>query len=246
MRARTRRSLPIAVGLALLVVLAGCTGGGAPYEGAPSAEQVEQSHEEALRDAGSYTYNQTVTVNASIVEVTSNTTAAVELDPEAYLLQSQTGEGRFAVYAPADDRPYVRSQFGDTITYERGENESVPNASRFVTPPVSDLSSSFDFTANGTTEVDGTTTYVYEANLSTLNESAVGPVGESLAEAEATNATVTVYVRSDGLVKRLDYEFVVEGFGSPARLSLTLTYEDVGSTTVDEPSWLEEARTATN
>ncbi|MFC7098647.1 DUF7537 family lipoprotein [Halobaculum marinum] len=246
MRAGTQRSLWLAAGLALLVALAGCTGGGAPYDGAPSAEEVEQGHEEALRDAGSFTYNQTVTVNASFVQVTSNTSAAVELDPDTYLYRSQTGDSTVEVYAPADGQPYVRSQSGSTIRYDRAENDSVPNASRFASPPLDDLASDFDFAANGTAQVDGEQTYVYEANLSTLNESAVGPIGEALADADATDATVAVYVRSDGLVKRVAYDFVVEGFGEPARFSLTLTYEDVGSTTVAEPSWLEEAQSATN
>ncbi|WP_284014177.1 DUF7537 family lipoprotein [Halobaculum litoreum] len=246
MRAGTRRSLWIAAGLALLVALAGCTGGGAPYESAPSAEEVEAGHEEALREAGSFTYNQSVSVNGSLFDVTSDTTAAVDLDGDAYLVETRTGDSGVAVYAPGGERPYVRTQSGNTIRYERGENGSVPNASRFVAPPLSELSDSFEFAANGTAQVDGTRTYVYEANLSTLNESAVGPVGEALAEAEATDATVRVYLRSDGLVKRVRYAFVVDGFGEPTRLSLTLTYEDVGSTTVDEPSWLSEAESATS
>ena len=150
------------------------------------------------------------------------------------------------MYAPADDRPYVRTQAGSTIRYERAENESVPDASGFTTPPVAELAGAFNFSANGTAEIDGTQAYVYEANVSTLNESAVGPIGEALADAEATDATVEVYVRSDGLVKRVDWTLVVEGFGEPTRLSVTVTYEDVGSTTVAEPSWLEEARSATS
>ncbi|MFC7068353.1 DUF7537 family lipoprotein [Halobaculum lipolyticum] len=247
MGAGTRRSLWIAAGVALLVVLAGCTGGGgAPYEEPPSAEQVEAGHEEALRDAGSYTYTQSVRVNGSFVDVTSNTTAAVELDPETYRWRQETGDGSLEIYAPADDRPYVRTQAGSTIRYERADNDSVPNASAVATVPLSDLSEGFDFTANGTAQVDGERTYLYEANLSTLNESAVGPIGEAFADADATEATVDVYVRSDGLVKRVDWTFVVEGFGEPTRLSLTLAYEDVGSTTVEEPSWLEEAQSATS
>ena len=246
MGAGTRRSLGIAAALALLVVLAGCTGGGAPYEGAPSAEQVEAGHEEALREAGSYTYNQSVSVNGSLIDVTSNTTAAVELDPETYVWTQETDDRSLAIYAPADDRPYVRTQTGSTIRYERADNESVPNVSAFATPPLAELSDGFDFAANGTAQVDGERTYLYEANLSTLNESAVGPVGEALAEADATDASVDVYVRSDGLVKRVDWTVVVEGFGDPTRLSLTLTYEDVGSTTVEEPSWLAEAESTTS
>ncbi|QZP37840.1 DUF7537 family lipoprotein [Halobaculum magnesiiphilum] len=246
MGAGTRRSLWIAAGVALLVVLAGCTGGGAPYDGPPSAEDVEDGHEEAIRDAGSYTYNQTVSVNGSVIDVTSNTTAAVELDPETYVWEQETGDGSLSVYAPADDRPYVRTRAGNTIRYDRPENESVPNVSGFTTPPVAELAGAFDFSANGTAQVDGTRTYVYEANVSTLNESAVGHVGEALADAEATDATVEVYVRSDGLVKRVDWQVVVEGLGEPTRLSVTITYENVGSTTVEEPSWLEEAKSATS
>ena len=246
MGAGTRRSLWIAAGVALLVVLAGCTGGGAPYDGPPSAETVENGHEEAIRDAGSYTYNQTVAVNGSVIDVTSTTTAAVELDPKTYVWERETGDGSLSVYAPADDRPYVRTQAGSTIRYERAENESVPNASGFTTPPVAELAGTFNFSANGTAQVDGTRTYVYEENVSTLNESAVGPIGEALADAEATDATVEVYVRSDGLVKRVDWQLVVEGFGDPTRISLRITYEDVGSTTVEEPSWLAEAESATS
>ncbi|MFC6785460.1 hypothetical protein ACFQFH_05895 [Halobaculum halobium] len=246
MGAGTRRSLWIAAALALLVALAGCTAGGAPYEGAPTAEEVEAGHEDALRDAGSYTYTQTVSVNGSFVDLTSNVTAAVETDPETYLVTQETGDGSVSVYHPSDDRPYVRTQAGNTIRYERADNESIPGADAFATPTLTELSSGFNFSANGTAQVDGEETYVYEANLTTLNESAVGPIGETLAEADSTEATIQVYVRADGLVKRVSYELVVEGFGDPTRLTLTSTYEDVGSTTVDEPSWLSEAESATN
>jgi hypothetical protein len=47
-------------------------------------------------------------------------------------------------------------------------------------------------------------------------------------------------------VRRVDWQFVVEGVGEPVGLSLTTTYENVGSTTVDEPLWLDEARSATS
>jgi hypothetical protein len=133
-----------------------------------------------------------VSVNGSFIEVTSNTTAAVEADPETYRWRQETGDGSVSVYAPADGRPYVRTQAGNTIRYDRPENESLPDAGGLVTPPLSDLAGAFNFSANGTAEVDGTRTYVYEANASTLNDSAVGPIGEALAEAESTDATIEV------------------------------------------------------
>lgn len=250
MRPPNRRRLPLVTALLVaLVALSGCTavglGGGAPYDGVPTAEEVEAGHAAALREAGSFTYNGSTTVNASFVEVTSDTVARVELDPATLLVDSGTGETTVSLYAPAEGTAYVRTRSGSTVRYERADGASTPNVSRLLSPPVADLSSSFDFAANGTAEVDGTRTYVYEANASTVNGSATGPLGEALARAEQTEISITLYVRSDGLVKRVDYEVVLTGFGEPARLSAVVTYEDVGSTTVEPPSWLAEAETAT-
>jgi hypothetical protein len=234
-----------AVSLAVALTLAGCVGTAAPYEGSPSPETVEANHEQALRDAGSFTYRSAVNADAGIVTVSANTTAAVELSPDAQSITVNSTGTNYALYAPPEGQAYQRVTAGDTVSYERVDNESVPNASQWVTPPLANVTRAYDFSPNGTEQVGGERTWVYEANTSTLNESTAGPLAEALADREVTNTTIRLYVRSDGLVKRLSYRTVATIAGSEVSVTARVEYTDVGSTRVAEPSWLGDARSVT-
>lgn len=237
------RSLSLGVvTLAILVALAGCLGGGAPYKQSPPPEKVEQKHTTALRDAGSFIYNSHTSTDAAIIERSANVTAAVELDPSTRLVRVTESGDTSALYVPPNGQPYSREVDGDTVEYDRISNDSVRNVSRYMQPPLENLTRSYTFARNGTTTIGGQKTWVYRANASTLNESTAGPIAETVSELENVNTTITLYIRSNGLVKRVSYRASATVAGQSVSLTYRLTYTDVGSTDVTEPSWLDEAK----
>lgn len=242
---RSTATLSVVV-LAVLVALAGCTGGGAPYGESPSPEKVEQQHASALREAGSFTYNSQVRADAAVVDLSTNVTAAVELDPNTRLVRVNSSELSSVLYVPPSGQPYSRSIEGETVEYERVSNESVRNVSRYIHPPLANLTRSYDFARAGTATVAGQKTWVYRANATTLNESTAGPLAETISELETLNTTIRLYVRSDGLVKRVSYHVDATVLSEEISLTYRVTYTDVGSTDVTAPSWLDQAKSVAN
>lgn len=236
---------PVAVGVVALVVvaaLAGCLGAGAPYEGSPPPEQIEQRHVDALRGAGSFTYRARLDANASVAQFSTNVTAAVQYDPASRLVEVNTSQASESRYVPPEGPAYGRVVAGDSVTYRRLDAASIQNVSRYERPPLSNLTRAYDFERAGTATVDGEKTWVYRANATTLNESAVGPVGEAASQLENVHTTIRLYVRSDGLVKRLQYRVDATVMGRDLSLTYRVTYTDVGSTAVTAPDWLDEAK----
>jgi hypothetical protein len=88
----------------------------------------------------------------------------------------------------------------------------------------------------GTVTRNGTTMTKYEAT---------GPgyyASDELAgESSVESYTSTVLIDEDGLVRLFHQEVVVEGGGETVIEETTLRFEDVGTTTVTEPEWVENA-----
>jgi hypothetical protein len=251
----TRTQL-LSIALALLLVLAGCTGADAPSDATPVAgggdggaddpDDFDVSDPETvLRDAGSFTSTWRFTVTDADGETTtmSNSFAvniAENRTSEAFSVvgESVTNYERYV----ADGTSYTR--FGE-------DEEAFYQVTPFQGDPISfalargaafaydDLS---DAEAVGTESFDGVSVTRYEYRDPLLWQQ----YGTS-AFAGEENVTVTDFVLvslvdDDGLARSTGWTLTGENeAGEEVRAEWRFELTDVGSTTVPDPDWLEEA-----
>lgn len=229
--------------LVLVVATAGCTAGpgGPPYASPLDAATVAAGHRAALDDAGSYT----VVVNSSATFLGksmpgTSIRAAVDGHANRGLVTAATAIGNVSTYV--DDGTVYQRLVAGTTQYQVA-NRSVDLRELFdphVEGPVANVT----FVANGTTTLGGERVWVYRANATGPNATLDQPIVSGV----TTSAVDTVlYVRSDGLVRRAVTNATVadsEGNRYGTYVS-SVTYERVGSTTVDPPAWIAAARNAT-
>lgn len=246
-RSRSSRSRTAAVLLLVaLTVLAGCTssslsplGESQPYETPLNATEVEQGHAAALEDAGSATV--LFQMDSSFGDTSagaSNATIAVDFESGAMYATANVSFGTTETYYAPDGTGYTRFKSGDQVQYERVSEK--PNVSDLTSVDFEQLTQELNFSANGTATVDGEKTWVYEAQNST-------DFGEFGGEGEGAtmNVSATLYITSDGLVKQMAVATDGGAGDTTVSFSLTQTYTKVGSTTVEEPDWLDEAKEQT-
>ncbi|MFC7046445.1 hypothetical protein ACFQH6_14455 [Halobacteriaceae archaeon GCM10025711] len=223
------------------VVLAGCTGlpgGGAPYETPLNGTEMDARHTAALQDAGSYTYDSTT--NTTLFDQSTNVNATVKMDREANttLVTADSAFGEMAVYVPPDGPGYQRLGTGSDARYERLDER--PNVSRFTGTDFANLTTRYEFAQNGTTTLDGETVWVYEANETNVTETAFADEIN-----RSTNVSIRLYAREDGLVTRTDAHLTVDTPIGTQSFAIVRTYTAVGETTVEEPSWVADAKERT-
>jgi hypothetical protein len=267
----SKRTLLI-VFVVLLVTLAGCSGGpgddggdsdsdgtetddGGPDDQAMSAlggsgEEVMQAHQAALEDQETFT----VVVNTTLSNFDVGTGQAAGSDSGTidglFEVDSTTGEtygvmtigstqGTMTIeqYSPPNEEvSYTRMEMGGQPFYSRTETGGVmQNASM---PGDASFFDAVEFESEGTVTRDGRTLekYVVTGTDQVAEESVFGGT--------VSDITMTVFVdQSTGLLSEVDWEYTYEGpDGQQADSEMRFRYEAVGSTTVTQPDWLEEAK----
>lgn len=216
-----------------------------------------QRYADALRSAGSFTIE-------TQFEYTNETGVVLGLNTKTQLnLQNDRGyeNGTFTLQPlgtfvsstyTAGDTTYERSVFFGQTQYSKGTAPYGPMSS--VTPvnfssAVGDIddnltSSGVRFTETGTSTVRGVSVTEYTASGDDLGDLFQG-------SAPADNATVTggemvLYVDSSGIFRQYNVtvNYRTED-GEQAELTFSQVVYAVGSTTVPEPGWLEEAKQQT-
>ena len=196
--------------------------------------------------------NYTVSLNASSVSQTSTTrlnatTRADVADQRAYSILNTTAY---------DVTSSTETYYGPTATYNRtttslsdetdygGVAEPFAESFNSTRPPVDDFLRGADYEAAGTTTRSGETLRRYEAteltNLSTF-------VPSDVPEENVTDYNVTFLVDRSGVIRTFSSAVTytgVEGGSATTRLRLRVT--NPNDTAVEEPGWLDEARTAVN
>lgn len=243
------------VAVAAMLVLAGCGGGGGgagtgtatqtatPTETAtpaPTVETVEypdgmsaggfenatlflNDHRDAMTSGPSYAVRMEVTAGQETQTLRSST------DPDSERIRSQTdrnGDLDYEIYY-ADGTQYVRqvndgnSSYGSTNATFRSAAEGL-NGGQFLTTVVL-----LDLEASDVTVEGDQTVITYDIQ---------GPRSSSEGIAEADG---TVRMNTDGQLVSFEYDLVsTEG----REVSVTWERTDVGSATVEEPGWLEQAQ----
>lgn len=173
----------------------------------------------------------------------------VQADGDSLTTTTYTADGE-----TAEER--VLSQDGETRTEYRYDTEPYDgdvqpvNESEVVDRALlRAIGTDIDWTYAGTDTVDGETVARFEASgvenvsgFSAGDAATDGDVGSNVSADSNDTVEAAVLVDGDGVVRQFEYTLVTEQDGVPVRLSLTVDVTGVGQTTVDEPSWLDEAR----
>jgi len=204
----------------------------------------------AVESAGSYTsHTESVfSLNTSLRQsrTLTNTTTRVDLDARhgsrttTQTVAVPTQATNSAVVYTDGNTSYRRvntSQGVDYATQTGAGSQIVPVNTTAYGQNYTVLTDSFEYEANGTATVAGTTTVRYTSTNLTDTSYFVGN-----SNATISNATSTMYVDADNVVRRASLSYTIEGTGGSSQTDLTITLTDIGSTTVEEPDWLSDAQ----
>ncbi|WP_115863169.1 DUF7537 family lipoprotein [Halorussus litoreus] len=236
-----------------LVALAGCTGG-LPGGDEPTLDDVSYpdgvsengtnvsalstAHSEALENE-SFGLTVDASVNASSINQSIRIDAAVGADRDNIRADTNASGQQTSMYLTPETR-YTRVATDDGVTYDA--QERTPTAMQLVPASYSGASylDQFAGMANATPtdvrEVNGTTLVVLEADGSTATDN------ES---ANLVDYNATLLVDEQGVVHSMTVELAATSQGQRSTTRLSMDIYDVGETTVEDPSWLDEARNRT-
>ncbi|MGB9965148.1 hypothetical protein [Halobacterium sp. CBA1126] len=250
-----------AVAVAALLVFAGCSAGGdggattAPetngatadgepvYDSPLDAATVAENHESVVRDAGTFTLTTTLTQSQGDRSSTRESSTALNVDSGAYFSNRTVGTRNVQQFGYGNGTAFQRVTAGGQTQYMVLQQS--PNVSQLTSAQLSLFVGLFNFSHAGTESVDGTETDVYEASgVEDLNESAPGFAGLDVENVSSIDAHVRI--TDEGLVKQFGYSLTLSTGSSEASVSTDQRYVDVGSTSVSEPAWLDDARENTS
>jgi hypothetical protein len=260
-------SRTVVVVVAVLMLSAGCLGGGGEVADATGSggsddgggdEALELTDaEQALRDAGSFTVVWTYRgVDASGTENEVTQEFYVNLDDGRSLSvvssarDGQPDGGSMAQFF-ADGVTYVRSGPADSPTYFSYEQQTTdPLATAIGFSQARTYGATDDLSFAGSETFDGVPVERYElseASSQLVQAGSAAGVATGSGTAEVTDFHYTVLVDADGLSRSESWSFEGEtedGQRVSGEWEYSLT--DVGSTVVDDPAWLAEAKAASN
>ncbi|MEF8785162.1 MAG: hypothetical protein V5A45_04455 [Haloarculaceae archaeon] len=263
---RLRRLLLTAT-VALLVATAGCSGltgddgnsdgvSGSGYDVAGSdldGQTLTDATSDTVESAGSFTVETTSTFTTSQggqeQTSTSDSTLRVNLDDDRGIRNQTrtidsgdgTREQSTVVYTDGSTSYRKQTAQGET-SYDQqdGEPQSFggiqPVNTTAFAQNYTGIVDGFAWEQSGSSEVDGVAVTEYsltgEPDRDTLG------LGEN---ATIEDASGTLYVDSDGAVRQADIAYTVTTQQGTTSIDATTHLSNVGSTTVEEPSWLSEA-----
>ncbi|MFC4552720.1 MULTISPECIES: DUF7537 family lipoprotein [Halorussus] len=259
--------------LVVCLVLAGCTGGTGRTDtttatptvetagsspsstattavranGSASGRRLAADHADALAAAESFTRRWSASLSSSVDGTTEtlslNRTARVDADGELFLRETTAGtitETRYV--SPSGDR-YGRTELSgrDTVKYHRPGDDYAVEAYRNRSAET--VVDAFEFEADGATTLDGERVRVYAAtSLSQVRHPDANVTRFDPEDVTALDACA--YVDGSGLVRKFTYRVEADVDGVNRTFAVRFAYEDVGSTDVQAPSWLGEAKDA--
>lgn len=242
------------VAVVALLALAGCTSlGGTPssdpqsdpvYETPLDANAVTDRHVDALRDAGTFTLDSNTSFGTAD-ETRGHHTEVIraDLDSGRLFVVSRQTSGAFQVYRFGNGTAYERRVSGGESAYVNASG-SVHEPSAWLGRGVTTAIRLYSFEYAGTDDVDDERVHVYEAEGPSSLDTPADLFGDAT-DPTVESARATLLVRDDGLVTRVDYEYVVTAEEWTQVSSVTRTYDDVGSTDLSPPVWIPVARNAT-
>lgn len=235
--------------------------------------QLSEDHTSQLESAGSYTVDSHLTIESANQSAQIDSSTMVDLAADRASRTSSItanllggGELRTDTYT-AGEETYRRLEFtsqGETQVQYTHASAPYENEGLLATTPVNvtetlnarlarNAGDGITWTQTGTVERNGTTLTRYEAtghaNFTDFrNESALGPTGTNLTDLDASVSDVSavMFVDRTGVIHEFRFELRGTTAGESVSLSFVVRTSDIGSTTVAEPSWLDEAKSETD
>jgi len=226
------------------------TGADAPVHDLPlDSSSVIDAHDAALTEAGSFTYQQNATVrltgNDSRIVNYKNVTAPTNLTTDRIFSHERIAlQPRRDTYVDGNGTMYQRLWSSQDTAY-RVRGGATANATTYLEPPLQGHLTGLNFSAAGTSTVDGVTVDTYTVtDLEQVNRTTHDP--QVFPAQNLDTISVTVAIDRQGVVRSFEYQATgTNANGDSLGYHLSLGYTDVGSTTVAEPAWLSEARNST-
>lgn len=214
------------------------------YDSPLDAEAVAQNHEVAIRNTSTFTLVSTSNQSQGNQSITVVSSIAVNQETGEVFLQQNTSTGVVETYTTGNGTTYQRQELAENET-RYAVLQEMPTAAQLAGGDVQPFVNAFEFDYTGTNSVDGTSTDVYAASgVKDLNASAPGFGNVDAANVSSVDARV--YVTNDGLVKQFDYSLTTStGPGGGVTINVQQRYTEMGSTTVEAPAWLDDARNNT-
>lgn len=263
-------SVPRTLLVAAVVLLAGCAGvgGSEPYTDTGAAldgDTLRESHVENLRSAGSFTSSFNASYVADGSRTTINLTTRVDTEEDRALRYTRLNASGPTVSGVLETTAYTA---GDTTYRKRTLQSEDGSASSYdsdsapydALQPVNTTTAQLvgvlgdvdrvNWTQAGVERYDGTSVTRYEADgvAAFVDASSVAvpgsdapPQDPSVGDGEVVEAGATLLVTGDGTVRLLEVTFVVDTEQGRTAVSYRISFEGIGTTEVEEPSWTDRA-----
>ncbi|WP_439025975.1 DUF7537 family lipoprotein [Haloarchaeobius sp. DT45] len=223
------------------------------------ATRLSTTHATSLQDAQNFTLD--YSMDLTQVTPAETQTFAVDWTVRADLVTgTQTLEGtlagdgfttggdnstmQFDLYVAPDGTATQRSTFGDTVQYQHVSADEY-EVSTYLTAMNATATldhESATLTYDGQTTVDGETMYVYTASsLEQLYLPTDQADASEFDHSSVSMADLRLVVDDAGTLRAMQYDLEMTEDDAELTLHFVLSYSDIGTTTVEEPDWLDEA-----
>lgn len=200
-------------------------------------EQTVLNGHMSILSGSSATVNYTSTLDDGKYRATQ--TIQTQYDQNAQLDSvSNDGYTRTMYTTGKDSTPlYIQSSSDSETRYIVDDEAVIPKAQSMQQMRVRALLLGGEYQYQGNATVDGEAVAVLKAT-EFRDEKAIQPI--AFGDAQSINATA--YVTADGVVKKIDFDITTSSNDIEMNYNGTLTYSDVGETTVEEPDWFIDAK----
>lgn len=208
-------------------------------DGITDGEAAIESHRSGVVDRGSYTGTYVYEIEDSdgtrVVDVETRVDFQNEEGRQQADVETPRSPASIDIYRDSETR-YRKSEFNNQTSFT-SRNQTFDPENLTSTEPVRPLLenlSDYDATVE---ERNGQSVAVYQRN-GTEGAASFLDINES---AEVTSFSATFAVDTDGVVRSADYEITYVENGSETSLSVEYSLSAFGETSVDRPSWVDEA-----
>jgi hypothetical protein len=219
-----------------------------PYDLPLDGSEIRERHRTALTDAGTFSYRQhglaREPTSGTILEYT-NVSVQIDRSSGSYrLFENATTTNPTAAYVDETGTAYLRERGDGQIAYDR-QTGAGGSTDAYLYPEIDRYLRGLDYGYEGTEAVNGESVHVYAASgTDGLDPSTHGLT--ALDPASLTELSAELRVAEDGSIRTFRYDVTGTGpEGDRVRYVVDIEYAGVGSTTVSEPSWLDEAKNVT-
>jgi outer membrane biosynthesis protein TonB len=206
------------------------------------AESVADAHVEGLRTAGSFAITDSETIDGSAEREANDRSGQANLDANtARLVSRPTEEATRYTYAEGATA-YEKTVFEafDEPQYEISELGRPLAESLLTATEIAETVRAVDYERSGTVTRDGQELAVYVANGTDSLDNEVLFRGEEITEFSST----LVINPETGVVRTLKTERTTDALSADGSNTITetLRFSDIGSTSVDQPSWVGDLK----